>query len=264
MNVYHGDDPQWFRDAVDSILDQTAAPDQVVLVVDGPVPPALEEVIAGYEGREPFTVVRLPENQGLGNARRVGLAACRNELVAMMDADDLSVPDRFEKQLARLAQDERLAIVGGNISEFLDTVDNSVGLRVVPQDHEQIVSYLRTRCPMNHVTVMLKKSQIQQVGGYIEWIYNEDYYLWVRMYLAGLRFANVPDILVNVRVGADMYKRRGGWTYFKSEYLLQKFMRKHRVIGFGTYVMNVAKRLVMQVLMPNSLRGFVYRKFARQ
>lgn len=264
MNVYHGDDPVWFREAVDSVLNQTVRPEEIVLVVDGPVPEALEEIIAGCEKTEPFVVVRLPENSGHGNARRIGLEKCSHDLVAIMDADDLCLPDRFEKQLAVFRDQPDVSAVGGQIAEFLDTVDNVIGIRQVPLTDEEIRQYIKTRCPLNQVTVMLKKADVQAVGGFLDWFCNEDYYLWIRMYLAKMRFANVPDILVNVRVGADMYKRRGGFAYFKSEYRLQKYMRKHRVIGFGTYVMNVAKRLILQLLMPNWMRAIVYRKLARQ
>ena len=263
MCVYGGDDPQWFAQAVDSILNQTAKPDEVVLVVDGPVPETLDTIICGYEQDPVFRVVRLAENQGHGNARRASLAACTNELVALMDADDLSVPDRFEKQLAMFAAQPDADIVGGMIDEFVESPDKVVGARHVPCTDEDIKVYLKGRCPMNQVTVMFKKSSVDAVGGYVDWYNDEDYYLWVRMYLAGMKFANTPDILVHVRVGADMYRRRGGWRYFKSEAKLQKYMWKNGVIGFGTFAVNVAKRLIVQVLLPNRLRGWVFKAFAR-
>ena len=263
MCVYGGDDPRWFAQAVDSILNQTAVPDEVVLVVDGPVPESLDQIICGYEQNPVFRVVRLAENQGHGNARRASLANCSNELVALMDADDLSVPDRFEKQLAMFAADPEVDIVGGMIDEFVETPAEIVGVRHVPCTDEEIKVYLQTRCPMNQVTVMFKKSSVDAVGGYVDWYNDEDYYLWVRMHLAGMKFANTPDMLVHVRVGADMYRRRGGMRYFKSEAKLQKYMWKKGVIGFGTYAVNVAKRLIVQVLLPNRLRGWVFKAFAR-
>ena len=116
---------------------------------------------------------------------------------------------------------------------------------------------------MNQVTVMFKHSDVKEVGGYIDWFWEEDYYLWLRLYLAGKKFANIQDVLCNVRVGKEMYQRRGGWKYFKSERALQKFMLKNKIIGFGTYFLNVAKRFIVQVLLPNKLRGWVFKKFAR-
>lgn len=116
---------------------------------------------------------------------------------------------------------------------------------------------------MNQVTVMFKNSDVQEVGGYIDWFCEEDYYLWLRMYLAGKEFYNVKEVLVNVRVGKDMYARRGGIKYYKSEKKLQKFMKKNKIIGFSTYCTNVIKRFIVQVLMPNKVRAWAFKKFAR-
>ncbi len=264
MCVYGKDDPQFFRAAVESILNQTVMPSEVVLVVDGPVPEELDAVIRSYEEMPIFRVVRFAENQGHGNARRAGLAACSNELVALMDADDLSVPDRFQKQLAKFASDPSLDIVGGMITEFVGAPDNVVARRDVPLADEDIKQYMKKRCPMNQVTVMFKRSSVDRVGGFIDWYCDEDYYLWLRMTLADMRFGNVPDVLVNVRVGEEMYQRRGGKKYFLSEAKLQKYMLDHKIIGVGTYLMNVTKRLIVQVLLPNKLRGWVFQKFARK
>lgn len=262
MCVYHGDDPVYFAAAVDSVLHQTVKPDEVVLVVDGPVPGALDAVIAEYEKLPLFRVTRLAENQGHGNARRVGLAQCRYELVALMDADDICAPDRFEKQLVVFAANPDLSIVGGQIAEFVDTKEHIVGYRTVPLTAPEIRTYMTIRCPMNQVTVMFRKQDVLAAGGYLDWYCNEDYYLWVRMHLAGMRFANVAETLVYVRVGADMYRRRGGWKYFASETKLQTYMLKKRVIGPVRYTVNVAKRMIVQ-LMPNGLRGWVFQTFAR-
>lgn len=262
--VYYGDNPEHFKTAVESILNQTCKPDEVVLVVDGLVTDALDKIITDYEKSDIFNVNRLPENVGHGNARRIGLENCKNELVALMDADDISVPERFEKQIAVFENDKKLSIVGGNISEFIDNTENTVGSRIVPKKDAEIKEYIKKRCPMNQVTVMFKKTDVNNVGGYIDWYCEEDYYLWLRLALAGYKFANINEILVNVRVGKEMYNRRGGIKYFKSEAKLQKFMLSKKMITFPRYLINVTERFIIQVLMPNKLRGFVFRKFARQ
>lgn len=263
MCVYKGDNPRHFKTAVDSILNQTAKPDEVVLVVDGPVPAELDSIIKGFEG-EAFRVIRLKENTGHGNARRVGFENCKFDLIALMDADDISAPNRFERQLECFKRDEALDICGGDITEFIGDEANIIGTRSVPKTDCKIKSYMRSRCPMNQVTVMFKKASVEAAGGYIDWFCEEDYYLWLRMYLKGCKFANVDGALVNVRVGDDMYNRRGGLKYFKSEARLQKFMKKNKIIGFGTYFANVTKRFIVQVLLPNRLRGWVFKKFARE
>lgn len=262
--VYGGDNPEWFKMAIDSILQQTLSANEIVLVVDGPVTKELETIISKLEENPIFKIVRIKINQGHGNARRIGLQACTYDLVALMDADDISLPDRFEKQIRKFQNNPDLSIVGGNIAEFIDTEENIVGYRLVPEKQEDIERYLKKRCPFNQVAVMFRKNDVQSVGGYIDWYCEEDYYLWLRMYLAKMKFCNIFDILVNVRVGEDMYRRRGGWKYFKSEVKLQKYMLQNRIIHFGTYVVNVMKRFVVQVLLPNKIRGWVFKKFARK
>ena len=264
MCVYGKDDPAWFKTAVDSVIEQTRRPDEIILVVDGPVPAELGAIIAEYEKLEFFKVVRFEVNQGHGNARRAGLENCSNELVAIMDADDICAKDRFEKQLAEFCSDGELAIVGGNITEFVGEPENIIGQRTVFASDEEIKADMKKRCPMNLVTVMFKKSKVLEAGGFIDWFCEEDYYLWLRMMLGNMKFANVSSNLVNVRVGKEMYRRRGGVKYFKSEAKLQGFMLKNKIISLPTYVINVAKRLVVQVLLPNKLRGWVFKKFARK
>ena len=117
---------------------------------------------------------------------------------------------------------------------------------------------------MNQVTVMFKKSRVDSVGGYIDWYCEEDTFLWLRLFLDGAKFANLPDYLVNVRVGKEMYQRRGGKKYFMSEAKLQKYMLDKKVIGLGRFIINVSERLVVQVLLPNKVRSWVFKKFARK
>ena len=264
MCLYQGDRADWFSSAVDSILNQTLKPNEVVLVVDGPIPQELESVVAEYEKLDIFKVVRLEVNQGHGNARRIGLQNCTYELIALMDADDISIPNRFEKQIRYLQKNIDVDIVGGNIAEFINEPKNIVAYRNVYPKDEDIKHHLRNRCPMNLVTVMFKKTSIQSVGGFMDWYCEEDYYLWIRMYLAKMKFANINDVLVNVRVGEEMYRRRGGWRYFRSEAKLQKYMYKNKIITWGTYIANITKRFIVQVLLPNRIRGWVFKKFARK
>jgi len=208
-----------------------------------------------------FRVIYLEQNEGHGNARRKGLSECRNEIVALMDADDICLPYRFEKQLMFFLQDSNLSIVGGQIAEFIDDVDNVVGIRQVPIDDDEIKTYMKKRCPMNQMTVMFCKKEVERAGGYIDWYCEEDYYLWARMALKGCLFANLPDILVNVRVGDAMSERRGGMKYFKSEVRMQNFLLESRIISLPQYLYNVAIRFGGEVLAPNWLRAKLFSLF---
>lgn len=265
MSVYKNDKPTDFLVAVRSIYNQTTAPNDIVLVVDGPVGDELKEAIAVLEHEVPvMNIIWLPTNQGHATARQTGLEAAKNELCAVMDADDIAVPNRFEMQLQAFEENPDVTVVGGIINEFIRTTENVVGTRIVPEHDAEIKDYLKSRCPMNLVTVMLKKSDVMKVGGYLDWYCEEDYYLWIRLSLAGYKFYNIQENLVDVRVGEEMYQRRGGWKYFKSEAKLQHYMWKHSVIGVCRYLYNVAIRFAVQVAMPNSLRGWVFRTFARK
>lgn len=266
MSVYKNDNPQDFKTAVHSIYDkQTVRPSEIVLVEDGPIPAELEAVVKELQNEIPvMKVVPFEVNRGHAAARQAGLDNARNELVAIMDSDDIAEANRFEKQLKAFEEHPEVSVVGGLIHEFIHKIDNVVGTRIVPENDADIKDYLKSRCPMNLVTVMLKKSDVMKVGGYLDWYCEEDYYLWIRLALGGYKFYNIQENLVNVRVGKEMYQRRGGMKYFKSEVRLQKYMLNKDIINWGGYLNNVTKRLIVQVLLPNKIRGWVFRTFARE
>lgn len=268
MSVYGKDNPEWFGTALASLVNQTVKPDEIVLVVDGPITYEIQNVIDEYADifaglGTHLVVIRFEMNQGLGNALRAAIDKCSNELIVRMDSDDICVEDRFEQQLKYMTEHTETDIVGGNIAEFIDEPSNVVACRNVPESDDGIKEYMKRRCPFNHVSVMYKKSAVVAAGGYIDIYWNEDYYLWIRMMKQGCIMANSGTILVYVRVGKDMYKRRGGKKYFKSEHFLQKYMMDNKMIKFSTYLMNCTKRLIVQVFLPNNIRGWVFRKFAR-
>ena len=264
MSVYINDNYVFFDRALESItIEQTVKPNEIVLVVDGPVSDEIDKVIHKYSTSFNLKVIRLETNGGLGNALKIATENCTYELIARMDSDDVAANDRFEQQLEFINNNPCVDIVGGNISEFIDTEDNIVSYRKVPTTDASLKIFLKKRCPFNHMTVLFKKSALLKAGGYLDWHYNEDYYLWIRMYLNECIFANIDKNLVNVRTGKDQYKRRGGIKYFKSEKKLQKFMLSNSVIGLVTYICNCVKRLILQVIIPNGLRGCFMKNFAR-
>ena len=266
MSLYVKESAEHFKLAIDSILNQTIPPDEIVLVEDGPLTDELYAVINDIKLKYPglITSVIHENNKGLGLALQHGLEATKNELVVRMDTDDIAVLDRCEKQLNFMNHNLDVAIVGGQIEEFIDDVSNIVGKREVPLTDDELKEFSKKRCPFNHMTVMFRKSDVLEAGNYQEWFWNEDYYLWVRMALKNKKFSNLPDTLVMVRTGADMYQRRGGKKYFNSEKEIQKYMLKNGMIGYSRFLINVSERLVLQVLMPNWLRGIVFRTFARK
>ena len=264
MAVYIRDDEKHFRTAVESVVEQTMTPDEILIVVDGPITQQLDSSLADLQNScETIRIIRLEKNMGHGKARQIGLENCRNELVALMDSDDISMPDRFEKQLECFSLNQDLAVVGGSIEEFIDLPEHVVGARSVPVSNGEIRKYAKYRCPMNQMTVMLKKSEALNAGGYIHWYCDEDYYLWIRMIERGCVFHNIPEALVRVRVGNDMYQRRGGWEYFNSERRLQGYMYNAGMITLAEWIFNVTIRFCIQVMIPNKVRGFLFQTFFR-
>lgn len=265
ISVYKNDNAKHFDRALESITTtQTVLPDEIVLVIDGPVPEEIDCVVCKYSDEfDNLKVIRLEKNRGLGNALKIAVENSSNELIARMDSDDISVADRFEQQLRVFTYNKDVDIVGGDISEFVGEESNIVATRKVPTDDSGIKEYMKTRCAMNHVSVMYKKNAVQKAGGYLDLFWNEDYYLWIRMVEHGCTMANTGTVLVNVRTGADMYKRRGGAKYYASEKFLQKYMLERKIITRSTFTINLAKRFIVQRLLLNSIRGFVFKTFAR-
>lgn len=265
MSVYRNDCVEDLRTAVRSVFHQTWVPSEIILVIDGPVSRSMRQAIqALQEEISILRVIPLEQNMGHAVARQTGLEAACHELCAVMDADDISVPDRFEKQFKAFEEHPEVSVVGGLIHEFIRSIDNVVGIRIVPEHDAEIKEYLKARCPMNLMTVMYRKSKVMEVGGFIDWYCEEDYYLWIRLALGGHKFYNIQENLVNVRVGKEMYQRRGGMRYFKSEARLQKYMLDHKIISLPRYLYNVGIRWMVQVAMPNRVRGWVFQTFARK
>ena len=269
MSVYKNDDAGQFDLALRSVsTEQTVKPSEIVLIVDGAVSDGINDVIDRYGNilkneNISFNVIRLGENAGLGNALRIAVENSTYDLIARMDSDDIAVGDRFEQQLSLFEKDSSLDMCGGDISEFYDNPEAPVAKRNVPKTNAEIYDYMKKRCPLNHVTVMYKKKSVLDAGNYLDWFWNEDYYLWIRMALKNMRFANTGTVLVNVRTGRDMYKRRGGRQYYRSERDIQKFMYDNNFIGFGRYIINCLKRKIVEIYCPNWLREKIFIWFAR-
>lgn len=216
MSVYSGENPEYLRQAMDSMFLQTVPSDDFVLVCDGPLTPPLDAVITSFTLRYPhiLRVIRLDEHQGLAAALNTGLRQCRHELIARMDSDDISLPHRCQAQLACFSRQRNLAILSGTVVEFDQSPSEITGKRQLPSGHGEICRYSRTRSPFNHPAVMYRKSAVTSVGGYLmHYPLLEDYDLWVRMLRAGFRGENLREPLLLMRTGSGMYRRRRGSRY---------------------------------------------------
>ncbi len=264
MSVYAKESPANLKGALDSVFGQTLPPNEVILVKDGPIPPLLGSVIDFYVRNRPeMRVVSLDKNVGLGAALDFGLTFCSYELIARMDTDDICAPNRFERQIPVIALDDKLTVVGSWVGEFERDPKNVNVMRKVPEHPDEIAYFAQKRSPMNHPTVVFRKSHVEAVGGYKNnYLYYEDYYLWCRLLMAGYRLKNIPEILVFMRTDQGLYRRRGGLKYLKSEVNFFIYLFLSGFIGPLILLNNIATRLIVR-LMPSKIRKFLYKHFAR-
>ena len=264
MSVYSKENPAWLKLAIESMQTQTLPTSDFVLVCDGPLTPELDGVIAEKRRQmgETLTVVRLEKNMGLGNALNEGIRHCRNDLVARMDSDDIACLDRCEKQVAVFNEHPEVSICSGTILEFSETPEDADRRRMLPEGNEAIREFAKRRSPFNHPCVMYKKSAVEAVGSYQHFYRREDYYLWIRMLMAGYEGYNIQEPLLYMRAGTSMYKRRAGWRYAKTQIELFRFMWKQGFINAWQYAESCIIRS-SSALSPNWLRKYMYITFLR-
>ncbi|MDB2524206.1 glycosyltransferase [Amylibacter sp.] len=257
--VYHKDDAKLFDKALSSIKNNSRPPSQIVIVIDGPISFALKRVLNSHQDKI-VDVVKLEENKGIVEALNIGLLHCKNELVARCDADDINCTDRFAHQLNAFHSDTNLSVCGGQI---IEQGTGSNLKKAVPTTDEKIKFFLKLRNPLNHMTVMFKKSDILELGGYPNIKYREDYALWCKVVASGKRIINLPSVLVIVSGGDAMYKRRGGPTHVIYEFRLQCLMYGSGCINLFEFLRNMFVRCV-NMIMPSTLRGVIYKNILRQ
>lgn len=260
MSVYYKENPEFLKASMESIYAQTIPANDFVLVCDGPLNEGLDSVIAQMQEKfgDVLNVVRLKKNGGLGNALNEGIKHCKNELVARMDSDDISRRNRCERQLKVFEAHPEIALCSGIVEEFSESPDVIDTKRVPPETNFEIVLFSVKRNPFNHPCIMYKKSAVEAVGSYQDFYLLEDYYLWLRMLMAGYQGYNIQEPLLWMRAGSDMYKRRAGWKYAKSQIRLFKYMYKNKCINLGHYIFSGTIRAVSSII-PNSLRKFMFK-----
>ena len=269
MCVYKNDNAKYFAEALESTINQKLLPNEIVLVIDGYIPKNTQKVIENFRkkllqlGIE-FQEVCLPINKGHGEARKISVEQANYDLIALADADDINDYNRFYKEIQAFKNDQDLSIVGSQIIEIDDKTKKEIGKREVPLEDEDIKNYMKLRCPFNQMSVMFRKKDVLAVGNYIDFYHNEDYYLWIRMKLVNYKFKNLSDYLVFARVNSNFYNRRGGVSYFLSEYKIQKIMFQNNIINLPLFVFNVSIRFILQVILTDKLRGFIFKSLFRK
>lgn len=264
MSLYIKEKAEYFDECMQSMLNQTVLPSEIVIVYDGPISTDLRKLVEEYKKNNPGLIktIENKKNKGLGLALADGVPECKYELIARMDTDDIARKDRFEKQLECFMNDPELDICGSHIIEFEGKTNNVLSKRIVPITHNEIAKYQRQRSAFNHMTVMYKKSMVLKAGNYEHCPLMEDDMLWIRMLIAGAKCANVDDYLVYARTGYAMIERRGGWDYYKKYKNARKKIFNTGYISGWDYYKTVLIQLFV-ALVPRKIRLFIFTKLLR-
>lgn len=265
MSLYAKEKAEYLKQSIESMLSQTVKPDEIVIVKDGPVTKELELVLWEYVNNYPglFNIVISKENIGLGLALNLGLEKCKNDLVARMDTDDISLPDRCEKQLLAFEKDSDLVIVGSYVDEFYEDHSKIISSRVVPTGYKEIYEFAKRRSAFNHPTVMYKRSIVLGCGGYGNLRRNQDVDLFGRMLFAGYKAVNIGEALLLFRSNEALLKRRRSWENTKSYIMTINKLHKIGYAGFADYIIVVIAQGLM-FICPIRLQNFIYKKFLRK
>lgn len=265
MSVYVHDSPVFLEEAVISVINQTIEPKEVILVEDGELSDSLNQKIDSLLTKfKIIKLVKLKKNMGLGEALAKGSNYVTTKYIARMDADDVSINTRFEKQLKYFESDESLGIVGGQVAEFEKDTNNIIQYRTVPISNEKIRKFAKFRSPFNHPSIMIKTSVLRSAGGYKSFGHLEDYYLWMRVLLnKNIKVSNCDETILFMRVDRATFTRRGGVKYLSTYLKFRKMCFHYRFINFYEYIVSCTL-MVISALMPNVFRRLLYSIFLRK
>lgn len=264
MCIYNGENSDFFKESLMSISNQELSPEEVVIVMDGDIRRELYEVIDKFKDVLNIRTITNKEHRGLGNGLRLGVLECKNEFILRMDTDDISKNSRAKKQIEYMEQYSDISVLGSNILEFKNSLDeDGMTLRKVPENQDQILFFSKRRNPMNHMTVMLKRSEVLSAGNYRQVSGFEDYDLWTRMLSEKKKFHNLQESLVYARVGNDMISRRRGKSYADRELKFQKHLLHSHYINLRQFGINVFTRVIPR-LLPKPILSVAYKVMARE
>lgn len=261
ISVYEKDNPLYFRSALKSIWDdQTLRPNQIVIVHDGELKNQLKIVSSEFKNSLPSIVkiIQIEKNVGLGLALNIGLKYCDFDWVARMDSDDISLPNRFEKQIQFMNDNPDIDVS----SAFLEEIDEDgtiTFIRNLPLTHNDIYQFAKWRSPINHPLAIFRKNAVLNVGGYPKFKKSQDYALWSVMLAQNYKFANIPEVLLKMRCGKSMLKRRG-LAQFINDYHVLKIQKKCGLISNLSFFININLRFFLR-MSPSFLKKRVYKFF---
>ena len=214
MSVYVRIDPGYLEKAIASILAQTFDDFEFTIIADGRLTSCQQETLKRYAAADTrLTILQNDQRRGLSYSMNLGISLSKSDYVARMDADDVSLPERLEKQIALLEDHKDIEIVGTFVYE-IDDADRIVFRKRLPVGPADLALFLAKRDPFVHPTVVFRRNVFGKVGLYNQELRtNQDTDLWCRSFIAGARGANIPEFLYLFRRDKDFFDRRRGYRY---------------------------------------------------
>jgi glycosyltransferase involved in cell wall biosynthesis len=264
MSVYKIDRLVFVKESVQSILSQTFTQFDYYIVYDGKIDAEIESYISSISDSR-LKLYKLEKNVGLASSLNYLLhIILKNQeyrIIARMDADDISMADRFEKQFRFLSENEEIACVGSWYEEINES-GKHLADRKLPTDHNSLKKRYMTRTPFAHPSVMYRRQLIEKAGFYpTDTILMEDNALWGNALKAGLRFANIPEYLLKFRIDRDFYKRRSGVKY--GCYFIVTRLKINKTLEMSPYCYILSFFTGFIRMMPAFMMRFLYHTFRK-
>lgn len=266
LPVYKKDRVEYLNRAVESILYQSYEDIHLFIGVDGPVGVDLRENLNIIERQQRVSIVWFKENRGLACVLNDLLEICFKEgyeYIARMDADDISMPERFSKQMAFLEEHPEIDVVGGAIDEINEKGEHRGKVIVYPETPVECRAFFAKRNPHAHPAVLFRESFFDKLGGKKyrpEYRQNQDTMLWYDGMMVETQHANIPDVILNFRITDAMFKkRRNGWAFAKKQFKDRLMINKGLGYGFGADVYGFA--MFCMLISPIWVKKIAYKVF---
>lgn len=259
MSLYKNDHLKYVQLAVESILDQTYKDLDFYIQYDGPVLPEVDEYVSGLTD-ERIRIQRRSENKGLAYSLNELLQIVMSkgyDFIARMDADDISMPERFETQLEYMNTHPEVECLGTWAIE-INSKGEEYYRKQMPETHEECDKMFRKRDCMIHPTVMYRRSYIEKAGLYaLDTYFGEDTMMWAQGFKAGCVFGNVPEFLLQFRLDDNFFERRRGWKHAKGIFTLRH--RVNKMLNYGIVADFWAFSYAVAKMMPKFILNIIYK-----
>jgi len=266
LTVYEKDKPNEFYESITSILDQSFKSFDILVQEDGPVDQEIHDLLIKLKNENSIKFLGTRKiNKGFDYSLNELINFSLKEgyqYIARMDADDIAIKDRLEKQYHFMENHPQIDVVGMQIIEFGDDLNYSKKV-TYPVNHNQMLKFFKKRVPIAHVTAFFRSTFFKKAGLYetTGHLNNGDTIIWMKGFSSGCLFANIDEVGVNVRVSNDFFKRRGGakktFSDFKNRLLVIRQLR------FGVIAYFYALGSALVNLSPSSIKKFAY-QFLRE